>query len=48
MAAKRRRAARGEIDIRKTLRRSMSTGGVPIRPALKSALPAPSGPGIAV
>jgi uncharacterized protein with von Willebrand factor type A (vWA) domain len=39
MAAKRRRAARGEIDIRKTLRRSMSTGGVPMRPALKSRSP---------
>ncbi|MEI2651111.1 MAG: VWA domain-containing protein [Microthrixaceae bacterium] len=39
MAAKRRRAARGEIDIRKTLRRSMSTGGVPIRPALRRRSP---------
>ena len=39
MAARRRRAARGEIDIRKTLRRSMSTGGVPMRPALKQRSP---------
>ena len=39
MAARRRRAARGEIDIRKTLRRSMSTGGVPMRPALKARSP---------
>jgi len=39
MAARRRRARRGEIDIRKTLRRSMSTGGVPVRPALKSRAP---------
>ncbi len=39
MAARRRRAQRGEIDIRKTLRRSMSTGGVPMRPALKSRSP---------
>lgn len=30
LAARRRRARRGEIDLRKTLRRSMSTGGVPI------------------
>lgn len=32
MAAKRRRASHGRIDIRKTLRASMSTGGVPIAP----------------
>ncbi len=30
LAARRRRARRGEIDLRRTLRRSMSTGGVPI------------------
>ncbi len=30
LAARRRRSRRGEIDLRKTLRRSMSTGGVPI------------------
>ena len=39
LAARRRRAARGEIDLRRTLRRSMSTGGVPMRPALKSRSP---------
>ncbi|EFP58215.1 VWA domain-containing protein [Dermacoccus nishinomiyaensis] len=32
MAAKRRRASHGRIDIRRTLRASMSTGGVPIEP----------------
>ena len=32
MAAKRRRASHGSIDIRRTLRASMSTGGVPIAP----------------
>lgn len=30
LAVRRRHAKRGEIDLRKTLRRSMSTGGVPI------------------
>ncbi|WP_040834240.1 vWA domain-containing protein [Nocardia brevicatena] len=30
LAARRRRARRGEIDLRRTLRASMSTGGVPI------------------
>ncbi|MBJ8346820.1 VWA domain-containing protein [Antrihabitans sp. YC2-6] len=30
LAARRRRARAGEIDLRKTLRKSMSTGGVPI------------------
>lgn len=30
LAARRRRSRRGEIDLRKTLRASMSTGGVPI------------------
>ncbi|MEV0357733.1 VWA domain-containing protein [Nocardia sp. NPDC050697] len=30
LAARRRHAKRGEIDLRRTLRRSMSTGGVPI------------------
>ncbi|UYP17605.1 VWA domain-containing protein [Rhodococcus sp. Z13] len=30
LAARRRRARAGEIDLRRTLRRSMSTGGVPI------------------
>ncbi|MER7706019.1 VWA domain-containing protein [Kitasatospora sp. NPDC097605] len=33
LAARRRRAARGHIDLRRTLRRSLSTGGVPLRPA---------------
>lgn len=40
MAARRRRAARGEIDIRRTLRTSLSTGGVPMTPALKRRSPA--------
>lgn len=35
VAARRRRAARGSIDIRRTLRSSMSTGGVPMKPALQ-------------
>ncbi|MGA5065456.1 VWA domain-containing protein [Streptomyces exfoliatus] len=35
LAARRRRAARGEIDLRRTLRRSLSTGGVPVRPVLR-------------
>ncbi|KGN30414.1 hypothetical protein N802_07150 [Knoellia sinensis KCTC 19936] len=39
LAARRRRASRGSIDIRRTLRRSLSTGGVPIRPALQHASP---------
>lgn len=39
MAARRRRRHRGEIDIRKTLRRSMSTGGVPMRPAFRQRSP---------
>lgn len=32
LAVKRRRRRRGQIDIRRTLRRSMGTGGVPISP----------------
>ena len=39
LAARRRRASRGRIDIRRTLRRSLSTGGIPIRPALEHASP---------
>ena len=39
LAARRRRASRGSIDIRRTLRRSLSTGGIPIRPALQHASP---------
>ncbi len=33
MAARQRRASRGGIDLRRTLRRSLATGGVPIDPA---------------
>lgn len=33
LSARRRQQSRGEIDVRKTLRRSLSTGGVPIDPA---------------
>ena len=40
LAAKRRRSRSGEIDLRKTLRRSMSTGGVPIDVVLKKPHPA--------
>lgn len=40
LAAKRRRAANGQIDMRKTLRKSMSTGGVPIEVVLKKPHPA--------
>ncbi|WP_329415877.1 VWA domain-containing protein [Streptomyces sp. NBC_00704] len=39
MAARRRRAARGTIDLRRTLRGSLSTGGVPIRPVLRRRRP---------
>ena len=35
LAARQRRHARGTIDIRRTLRAAMSTGGVPVRPAYK-------------
>ncbi|MFE0100389.1 VWA domain-containing protein [Streptomyces sp. NPDC059009] len=40
LAARRRRAARGQIDVRRTLRRSLSTGGVPLRPAYRRHRPA--------
>ena len=40
LAAKRRRAHTGQIDLRKTLRKSMSTGGVPIDVVLKKPHPA--------
>ncbi|MFD7939255.1 VWA domain-containing protein [Streptomyces sp. NPDC059755] len=40
MAARRRRAARGTIDLRRTLRGSLSTGGVPMRPVLRRRRPA--------
>lgn len=39
MAARRRRAARGTIDLRRTLRGSLSTGGVPMRPVLRRRRP---------
>jgi len=42
LAARRRKGNRGRIDIRRTLRRSMSTGGVPMHPAF--AKPHPSRP----
>ncbi|MEV6400760.1 VWA domain-containing protein [Streptomyces sp. NPDC051907] len=40
IAARRRRAARGRIDLRRTLRGSLSTGGVPVRPVLRRRRPA--------
>ncbi|GAA3494939.1 VWA domain-containing protein [Streptomyces prasinosporus] len=40
LAARRRRAARGRIDLRRTLRGSLSTGGVPVRPVLRRRRPA--------
>ncbi len=42
LAARRRKAHRGRIDIRRTLRRSMSTGGVPMHPVF--AKPHPTRP----
>jgi len=39
LAVRRRRAKRGAIDMRRTLRRSMSTGGVPMRPAWRTRRP---------
>ncbi len=42
LAARRRHARRGEIDLRKTLRKSMSTGGVPI--TLETRKPRPGRP----
>ncbi|WP_036527431.1 VWA domain-containing protein [Nocardia sp. CNY236] len=36
LAVRRRKAVRGQIDMRRTLRRSMSTGGVPIDPVLRA------------
>jgi uncharacterized protein with von Willebrand factor type A (vWA) domain len=39
LAARRRRSRRGEIDVRRTLRRSMSTGGIPIKPAYRHRRP---------
>jgi uncharacterized protein with von Willebrand factor type A (vWA) domain len=40
LAARRRRSRAGSIDLRKTLRKSMSTGGVPIDVVLKKPRPA--------
>lgn len=40
LAARRRRARAGSIDLRKTLRKSMSTGGVPIDVVLRKPRPA--------
>lgn len=40
LAARRRRSRAGQIDLRKTLRKSMSTGGVPIEVVLKKPHPA--------
>lgn len=39
LAAKRRRQHRGQIDLRTTLRRSLATGGVPVRPAYRNRPP---------
>ncbi|MFF3346228.1 VWA domain-containing protein [Streptomyces sp. NPDC002779] len=39
LAARRRRAARGAIDLRRTLRGSLSTGGVPMKPVLRRRRP---------
>ncbi|MFI1441935.1 VWA domain-containing protein [Streptomyces fructofermentans] len=39
LAARRRRASRGSIDLRRTLRGSLSTGGVPMRPVLRRRRP---------
>jgi uncharacterized protein with von Willebrand factor type A (vWA) domain len=39
LAVRRRHAKRGQLDMRRTLRRSMSTGGVPMRPAYRTRRP---------
>jgi uncharacterized protein with von Willebrand factor type A (vWA) domain len=39
LAARRRRTRRGEIDLRRTLRRSIATGGVPVKPAFRKRRP---------
>jgi uncharacterized protein with von Willebrand factor type A (vWA) domain len=39
LAVRRRRAKHGQMDLRRTLRRSMSTGGVPMRPAYRTRRP---------
>jgi hypothetical protein len=40
LAARRRRHSRGRIDIRRTLRSSLSTGGVPLKPVYRNRRPA--------
>src|SRR5207245_1489341 len=40
LAAKRRHKRRGTLDFRRTVRRSLSTGGVPVRPAFRKPHPA--------
>ena len=40
LSARRRKAHRGRIDVRRTLRRSMSTGGVPMHPVFAKPHPA--------
>ena len=40
LAAKRRHRRRGALDFRRTVRRSLSTGGVPVRPAFRKPHPA--------
>jgi uncharacterized protein with von Willebrand factor type A (vWA) domain len=39
LAVRRKHAKRGQLDMRRTLRRSMSTGGVPMRPAFRTRRP---------
>ncbi|MGI5131718.1 vWA domain-containing protein [Pseudonocardia sp. CA-107938] len=39
LAVRRKHAKRGSLDMRRTLRRSMSTGGVPMRPAWRTRRP---------
>jgi uncharacterized protein len=39
LAVRRKHAKRGALDMRRTLRRSMSTGGVPMRPAYRKRRP---------
>ena len=39
LAVRRRHAKRGEIDLRRTMRRSLATGGVPMRPAARRRRP---------
>ena len=40
LAIKRRRGRRGPLDFRRTVRRSLSTGGVPVRPVFRKPHPA--------